>query len=184
LNSLNRATETQWFALRVKARQEWRVNELLRHKGYELFLPTRAQTRGGIQDHCRPLFPGYLFCRLDPRIRLPILTTPGVMGFVGAGKVPLPVEDEELDNVRVIVASRLSRENVPMLSKGDRVLVVEGPLRGIEGVLVRERNQWRVVVAITLLQRSVAVDINSGWLKPAGQQTSAGACARSIWSAS
>ena len=167
MNDKPLVTREEWFALRVKARQEWRIRETLQIKGYELFLPTRA-SRNGDQSRA-PLFPGYLFCRVDPRFRLPILVTPGVIGFVGHGKTPVAISDEEVHQVRMIVNSGLPRESIPVVTTGDRVQVIDGVLQGLEGILVREKSEWRVVVSIFLLQRSVAVDIDRESLRLADQ---------------
>jgi transcription antitermination factor NusG len=154
--TIGRVECAQWYALVVKARQEPRVSGVLESKGYELFLPTRM--RSG-KEPVRALFPGYLFCRIDASRRLPILITPGVIGFVGSGKVPEPVSQDEIDAIQSIVRSGQRRESVPLLTAGERVRVVHGALRGLEGILVDQRGRCRVVVSIALLQRSVAVDI-------------------------
>jgi transcription antitermination factor NusG len=166
MRSLNVISCEQWFALRVKARQEWRIRETLERKGYELFFPTREAKNG---EAGAPLFPGYLFCRVDPRFRLPILITPGVISFVGHGKTPIPIDEEELEQVRKIVDSGLRRESIPVVTAGDRVCVMDGVLQGLEGILVREKSEWRVVVSIFLLQRSVAVDIDRESLRLVGR---------------
>jgi transcription antitermination factor NusG len=114
-----------------------------------------------------PLFPGYLFCRLDPRDRLlPIWTTPGVIGIVGPGKIPLPVAKEEIEAVRSILGSGLTAQPWPFLGLGTRVYIEYGPLRGLEGVITSTDKVHRLVVSVELLQRSVAVEINSNWARP------------------
>jgi transcription antitermination factor NusG len=161
-----------WFAVQVKARQEARLAEALRQKGYELFLPVRCgEERTSARR--RPLFPGYVFCRLDPKYRLPVLTTPGVIGFAGTGRLPVPIPEDEIERIRIMVASGLAREAIPLVSAGERIRVIEGALRGLEGILVREKNQWRVVVSISLLQRSVVADVHREWVEPAAQSPDA-----------
>jgi transcription antitermination factor NusG len=85
-----------WFALRVKSRSEKIVSTIARNKGFEEFLPL-YQSRRRWSDRFKsvdvPLFPGYVFCRVDPEFRLPLLTIPGVLSFVGIGKVPAPIDD-------------------------------------------------------------------------------------------
>src|SRR5713226_7420357 len=89
----------RWFALRVKCRYEKLVSTLLRDKGYEEFLPlywSRRRWSDRFQSVDLPLFPGYVFCRLDPQqSRLPLLITPGAMHFVGIGRSPEPIDDGE-----------------------------------------------------------------------------------------
>jgi transcription antitermination factor NusG len=159
----------RWFALRVKSRYEKLVSTLLRDKGYEEFLPlywSRRRWSDRFQSVELPLFPGYVFCRLDPRYRLPLLITPGVLHFVGIGRNPEPIEDGEVAAVQSAVGSGLRAEPWPFLRVGHRVRLGEGPLSGLEGILIEVRKQHRIVVSVTLLQRSVAVEIERQWVRP------------------
>lgn len=157
-----------WFALQVRTRHETGVANFLTGKGYEPFLPT-YQARKRWSDRIKivdaPLFAGYLFCRFDVNNRLPILTTPGVIQIVGFNRIPAPVDEAEIDAVQRLVASGLSSQPWPFLHAGDRVQIDAGPLRGLEGVLMELRGTRRLVVSVTLLQRSVAVEIDSALIK-------------------
>ncbi|MFY9726811.1 MAG: UpxY family transcription antiterminator [Bryobacteraceae bacterium] len=159
----------QWFALRVKSRCEKVVSTIAHNKGFEEFLPL-YQCRRRWSDRLKsvefPLFPGYVFCRLDPQYRLPLLTIPGVLHFVGIGKVPVPIDDAEILAIQSAVASGLSTEPWPFLEVGQRVRLEDGPLVGLEGFLVEVRKRYRVIVSVTLLKRSVAVEIDREWVAP------------------
>ena len=159
----------QWFALRVKSRCEKVVSTIARNKGFEEFLPL-YQRRQRWSDRVKavefPLFPGYVFCRLNPQYRLPLLTIPGVLHFVGIGKVPVPIDDAEILAIQSAVASGLSTEPWPFLEVGQRVRLEDGPLVGLEGFLIEVRKRYRVVVSVTLLKRSVAVEIDREWVAP------------------
>ena len=161
---------SDWYALQVQSRLGNLASATLRGKGYEEFLPvyrSRRRWSDRIKEVELPLFPGYLFCRLNPSDRLlPVLTTPGVIGIVGAGKIPLPVAEEEIEAVRGILRSGLAAEPWPFLRVGTRVQIKYGPLRGLEGVISNSDKVDRLVVSITLLQRSVAVKIDSDWARP------------------
>jgi transcription antitermination factor NusG len=153
----------QWYALQVHQRTEKLTAQLLDQKGYGLFLPTYVLKRrwsDRVKIFDRPLFPGYLFCKLDPRVRLPLLTTPGVVSVVGAGNQPIPIPDGEIDAVRRIVNSAAAVEPWPYLKSGERVTISDGPLRGVEGILASVKSCCRVIVSINLLQRSVAVEVD------------------------
>lgn len=157
-----------WFALRVRPRAEKVVADALRSKGYEEFLPLHLERRrwsDRIANVEMPLFPGYVFCRFDVQHRLPILTTPGVLLVVGIGKTPEPIDAAEIDSLRVVVDSRLKLQAWPYLHIGQRIQIIGGPLTGAEGILLSVKNQNRLVVSVTLLQRSVAVEIpeNCAW---------------------
>ena len=159
----------RWFALRVKSRCEKAVATMMRNKGFEEFLPV-YQSRQRWTDRMKsvefPLFPGYVFCRLNQQHRLPLLTIPGVLHFVGIGKTPVPLEDFEIAAIQAAVRSGLSTEPWPYLEAGQRVRLEEGPLIGVEGIFLGTSKQDRLIVSVTLLKRSVAVTIERHWATP------------------
>jgi transcription antitermination factor NusG len=161
--------ETLWYALKVRARSEWMVGANLEHKGYEVFLPTyKVRKRGPnrIKTVDRPLFPGYLFCRFDLRTRLPILTTPGVSLIVGSGKCPEPVNEPEIEAIRRVVTSGMSYEPCAYLTAGQLVEIEYGSMSGLIGLVTEVRNQFRLIISVNLLMRSVSIEINRTWVKP------------------
>lgn len=157
-----------WFALQVRTRHEPGVAGFLESKGYEIFLPLytcRKRWSDRVKNVENPLFPGYLFCRFDAQERLPILKTPGVIQVVGYNRVPVPVEESEIQAIQTLTRSGLPNQPWPFLSVGDRVRIEAGPLRGCEGLLVEFRGNHRLVLSVTLLHRSVAVEIDSASVK-------------------
>ncbi len=162
----------QWFALRTKSNFERHSRWSLSQKGYETFLPSytcRRRRWDRSVDLDLPLFPGYVFCRFDFSRRLPILMSPGVVHIVGGSSAPAPVPESEIDVVRAIVDSQLRAEPWPFLEIGQKVTIVGGPLTGAEGILVSAKGRHRLVVSITLLQRSVAAEIEAVWVRPAAR---------------
>jgi transcription antitermination factor NusG len=158
-----------WYALQVRPRFEKVIAATLLNKGYEGFLPLYShQSRWSdrIKEVQLPLFPGYLFCRFDINKRLPILITPGVMHVVGIGKVPHPVDEEEIAALQTIVISGLQTEPRSYLNIGEKVRVEIGPLAGVEGILLAMKGSNRLVISVSLLQRSVSVEINESWVRP------------------
>jgi len=159
----------KWFAVRVKPQAEQIVAKIARHKGFEEFLPL-YKTRRRWSDRFKwvdlPLFPGYVFCRLKEESRLPILTIPGVLHFVGIGKIPVPIEDAEVAAIQTAIQSGLCAEPWPFMDIGQRVVIEEGPLTGVEGLLIEVRNKQRIVVSVSLLKRSLAVEIERHWARP------------------
>lgn len=174
------ATELPWFALQVRSQRESQVASHLTGKGYEFFLPLytcRKRWSDRIKKIDLPLFPGYLFCRFNPYDRLPILKTPWVLQIVGFNQIPTPVDDEEINTVRRLVASGGAAEPWPYVAVGETVRIESGPLRGVAGILTQVKGNHKIVVSITLLQRSVAVEIDSALVRPerSAQRTGAGA---------
>jgi len=157
-----------WFAIRTKSNREFNVSDALAGKGYEVLFPRYTiNPRPWARETAhitKPLFPGYLFCRFDPSVRLPILTIPGVLNVVSNGKIPVPLEDREIDSVKVLVSSRLPVHPHNYLQPGDLVRIAQGPLAGAEGSIVHTDCK-KLIVSITLLQRSVAVEVAPEWIE-------------------
>jgi len=153
-----------WFALQVRMRHESDVADHLHGKSYEWFLPLykeRKRWSDRIKEVDAPLFPGYIFCRFDPHDRLPILKTPGVTQIVGYGHTPVAVDEREITAIRKLVASGVPNFPCAYLEVGSQVRIETGALRGLEGILTEVKGKRRLVLSITLLQRSVAVEIDS-----------------------
>lgn len=158
------ALQLPWFALQVRSRQEVTVAEYLRGQGFEGFLPLYKCRRiwsDRIKEVDSPLFPGYLFCRFNPEDRLPILKAPGIVQIVGFNRLPVPVDESEIRSIQTLMASGIPNRPWPFLAIGDRVRIQSGPLAGLEGLLTDFKNSFRLVLSVTLLQRSVAVEIDS-----------------------
>lgn len=165
---MSESADLPWFALQVRARQEAGVAQFLQSKGYTWFLPSykcRKRLCDRIKVTEEPLFPGYLFCRFEPQKRLPILTTPGVIQIVGYNRIPVPIEDSEISALQMLVRSGLPNQPWPFVRVGDQVQIESGPLRGVEGILVAVKAGHRLVLSVTLLQRSVAVEIDSALVR-------------------
>jgi transcription antitermination factor NusG len=160
------ASSIRWFALYVKPKHEKVVTASLRGKAYETLLPLYT-CRSRSKTSRLPLFPGYAFARFDASDRLPVLIIPGVLSVVRCGGVPAPIDDVEIESLRTLANSGLRAYPWPQFQAGQKVLIKEGPLRGVEAIYVRERDSGQLIVSVTLLQRSVAVDVEPGWLEPA-----------------
>jgi transcription antitermination factor NusG len=163
-----------YFAIHVKARHEKAVARMLTERGYDSFLPiyrTRRNWSDRVKEVELPLFSCYVFCRLGSNGCAPILKIPGALRVVAFGNKPVAVADEELAAIRAIVASRASVEPWPFVCTGERVRIEHGCLRGAEGYLVRKKGRSRLIVNVTLLQRSCAVEIDGASVSPAGEPT-------------
>jgi len=152
-----------WYALRVRPQHEKAVASGLRDSALEEFLPLYRARRAWsdrIRELDLPLFDGYVFCRFLHENRVTVLRTPGVICVVGFGGELSPVEDREIDSIRRMVSSGFPVMPWPFLKVGKRIHIDHGPLRGLDGTLLRMKDRWRVVVSVGLLQRSVAVEID------------------------
>jgi transcription antitermination factor NusG len=157
------AADHPWYGIRTRSNQERVAAGVLTGKGLECYLPTHRSRRrwsDRIVFTDAPLFPGYLFCRFNAKKRVPVLTTPGVVQIVGFGNEPAPIPDAEIDAVQTLLLANPDAEPCSFLRVGHRVRVQTGALKGVEGILVRERSDWRLVVSIEILQRSVWVEVD------------------------
>jgi len=153
-----------WYVLHTRSRFEQVVFDGLDRKSLEAFLPrmTVMSKRRDRRLKIRvPLFPGYVFVKseLKPHERLEIVKTVGVVRLVGNRDGPVPVDDEAIDSLRIMVTGDNPVATGTRLKKGDRVMVVEGPFVGIIGTFVRYRGSGRVVVSIEALGQYAAVDV-------------------------
>jgi transcription antitermination factor NusG len=158
-----------WFAIRVKPNFEKTAAVGLECKGLEQFLPTYKQTRkwtDRLKNIESPLFPGYLFCRFDPAVRTPVLSTPGVLYIVRCGQELVSVDEAEIDALRRAWREGLPLEPSPFLKTGQRARVSRGILTGVEGIILDAKNGSRLGLQVSLLQRSVSVEIDRDCLTP------------------
>jgi transcription antitermination factor NusG len=143
---------------------------VLAGKGYERYLPTyrvRRRWSDRVVVTELPIFPGYVFCRFDAKQRLPILTTPGVVSVLGFGAEPSPITDREIEAIQTVLGSGLNAEPCPFLKEGQKISLTHGALEGLEGILLKKKSEWRMVISVTMLQRSLAVEIDREWISAA-----------------
>jgi len=159
-----------WYALTVKHQHEMAARSALEFKGFEALAPTyRARRRWSdrVKEIDLPLFAGYVFCRFAFSERVKVIDVPGVARVVEFGGQPAEISEAEIAAIRIAMESKLPMRPWPYLKAGDRVRVERGPLRGVEGTLLREeRNQLQLVIGIEMLQRSLAVEVEADMVTP------------------
>jgi transcription antitermination factor NusG len=163
-----------WYAVRVRSNYERVVQTGLRSIGFEEFLPVyRVKSRwtDRVKEIERPLFPGYIFGRFDAVKRLPVLMLPGVVHIIGDSRGPISVDETELNAVRRFVESALPLAPWPYLAEGEAVRVEHGALSGLEGIVLRVKDRVRLVISLTLLQRSIAVELDRECVRPVAVRT-------------
>jgi transcription antitermination factor NusG len=153
----------QWFALAVKPRFDKVVARTLESKGYETLLPVykkRLTYAVRNKESELPLFPGYVFCRFNVLTRLPILTTPGVTQILGTGNRPIPLSEAEMSSLQKVINVHLPLQPFPFLQAGQRVRIEGGMLTGVVGLVIRIKDSLRLILSISLLHRSVLLEID------------------------
>ena len=161
-----------WFALHTRHQHEDLAERSLTYKGFEVFLPRYTSVRqwsDRTKVISQPLFPCYLFLRGGFEQRVNVLSTPGVQGFVEFAGTPAIVPDVEIEAVRQTLARGAHLEPHPFLKCGDWVQVKEGPLEGIEGILVRHKSHFRLVLSVEIVQRSAAVEVDARMVERVGR---------------
>jgi transcription antitermination factor NusG len=158
-----------WYALRIQSRLATVASLTLRDRGFEEFFPlyhTRRRWSDRFKELDLPLFPGYLFCRFGAGDRLPIVTTPGVIGIVGFGGTPVPIDPSEIAAIHRVLQSGIAAEPWKYIESGRRVRVEHGALAGLEGIFIEMKKDRRLLLSVTMLQRSVAVQIDEACVVP------------------
>jgi transcription antitermination factor NusG len=159
-----------WVAVQVKTGHESMVAQYFNFNGTEHFLPySRAVHQWSDRKKMiqKPLFPGYLFCLYNDIRRAGIVKTPSVIRVIGFGMTPEAVDSRELEAIRRVATSELECRATDLLSEGDPVTIHSGPLKGLQGLVVEVRGpKCRFVVSVTILSRSVAVEVDSSSIYP------------------
>ena len=152
-----------WCAIYTRHQHEKAIAQILSAKGLEVFLPLYKATRrwkDRTMHLSLPLFPCYLFLRGMKERRLDVVTTPGIVSILSFNGEVATVPESEIESVRRVVEWGNRVEPHPFLRCGDRVRVISGPLQGLEGILVRKKNLYRLVLSVEILERSAAVEVD------------------------
>lgn len=157
--------ELHWYAIWTRSRQEKVASNMLRNLGIQHYLPLQSEVRQW-SDRKQvvdiPVFSGYLFVRINPLLKnsqLQVLQSPGVVAFVGNQNGLLPIPNQEIDNIRTVLAAKVAYTPCSSLHKGDRVRVIRGPLAGVEGTLVAGNSTSHLLVSIEMIRQSLSVNV-------------------------
>jgi transcription antitermination factor NusG len=174
---------SSWCALYTRHQHERVVADMLAAKDFEVFLPMYSSTRRW-KDRQKtlslPLFPGYVFVKGAAHRRLQVVSTPGVHMILSNGEKVAVIPDHEIDSIRQTIASALMVEPHPFLRCGERVRVIRGSLQGIEGILTRKKNLFRLVLSVDMLAKSVSIEIDATAVLPI-QPPGPNAAAQDAW---
>ena len=160
--------QSPWFAIRTRSRHEQVVQQQLERKPVEAFLPTVARWSRWKDRRKKviwPLFPGYCFARFSSEHRLGVLRCSGVIGIVSFDGAPAPIAPHEIDDIRRLVDTDFLYDPCPLIREGMMVELVHGPLKGVVGRLIRKGTRARLVLAVNLIGRAVAVEVDASDVK-------------------
>lgn len=173
---LSSSGDQPWWALYTRHQHEKSVADMLATKGFDVFLPLYDSMRRW-KDRKKmlslPLFPCYVFVKGSLERKLQVVSTPGVHMILYHGEHLAIIPEEEIQAIRVAVEGSFRVEPHPFLKCGDRVRVLRGSLAGVEGILTRKKNLYRLVLSVDMLAQSVAVEIDASDVEPVNRQGSA-----------
>jgi transcription antitermination factor NusG len=173
------ATLARWFAVYTTPRHEKHVSDMLTERRIETFMPLYRTTRQWKKSRPialeLPLFPTYVFVRIARQARGTVFGTPGVLSIVGSAREPWPLPDLEIEALRSGLSER-KIEPHPYLVVGEKVRIMAGVMAGVEGVLVRKKNDLRVVLSLDTIMQSVAVEVDADDIEPVGASSTGIAC--------
>jgi transcription antitermination factor NusG len=178
IQSVTSCDDSPWWALYTRHQHEKTVADMLSAKGFEVFLPLYDSMRRW-KDRQKlltlPLFPCYVFVRGGLNRRLQVVTTPGVHMILSHGESVAVIPESEIQAIRQTIEGPFRVEPHPFLKCGERVRVIRGTLQGVEGILVRKKNLSRLVLSVSMVAQSVAVEIDALDVEPVtGQESSIG----------
>lgn len=156
---------TYWYAVYTRSRHEKKVADGLKDKDIEVFLPLRSvinRWKDRRKEVQLPLFSGYVFVRIVPEQKIPVLQTAGVVTLVGNGSDPMPIPEEQIESIQKLVDSGIRYDPYPYLKEGMRVFIKRGPLKGMEGVLIEKRKKHLLVLSVDLIQQSAVLQVDVG----------------------
>lgn len=159
----------RWYVLCTNANHEKRVAHQLGVRGVQHFLPTYSSMRRWTDRRVTlqlPLFPGYVFVRMALRDRLLVLQVPGAVRLVGFSGIPSAIPQQDIDAIQSCLDHGLYLEPHPYLHAGRRARVTNGPLQGLEGIILRKKNRTRFVLSFQVMMRAVAVEMDGMELEP------------------
>lgn len=164
-----------WFAVFTTPRHEKRIAFHCGQRQIESFLPIYQETRQW-KNRCKvkldlPLFPNYIFVRIEREERFRVLNVPGVLSILGSGADLFPVADEYITSLREGLAAH-KIQPYPSVEVGDRVRIIAGAMTGMEGTLIQKKNELRVVLKVAMLERCMAVEVTTADVEYLGPKAS------------
>jgi transcription antitermination factor NusG len=152
-----------WYALSTKARHEKKVHNQLTQKGITSYLPLQNFYRrwsDRYKEIQEPLFSCYVFVKIALKDRLTVLQTDGAVRLVSFNGIPATIPDDQINAIRTLLENNYQIERVDYLTPGQKIQVIQGPLKGIKGILVEVKNSHRLILRIDSIMQAISIDID------------------------
>tara|TARA_B100000131_G_scaffold284067_1_gene292398 strand:- start:1728 stop:2234 length:507 start_codon:yes stop_codon:yes gene_type:complete len=157
----------QWFAFYTKSRHEKSVSIALENKGFEVYLPLLKERRKW-SDRKKwvtfPLFKSYIFIKIEAKESVFALKTPGIVKIIKFGDKPSPILDDTIKSLKLMIEGGYNPQPIEYFTKGDPVIIRDGPLKGLKGEIGTIHNQDHFIIHIDAIQHSVSIKINRAYL--------------------
>ncbi len=167
----DRLVHSAWYALYTRSRHEKKLLSELTDRSIDVFLPMRevlSRWKDRKKRIWLPLFPGYIFVRQvdTPENRFRVLNLPGAVRFVGHEGHAERIPDDQIDAVRRFLETKIAIDPYPYIRVGQRVEIIAGPLKGIQGILVQKKGRFRFVLRVDLIRQAVSIEIDASDVRP------------------
>ena len=162
IREVEASTQPCWYVASTMSRHEKQVAAQFKGRGIDYYLPLYEEVHRWKDRRTTvslPLFPGYIFVRIPLVERLRVQVIPSVLRLVGFGGPPVALDESELNRLRAGLEMSKAEPH-PFLKVGQRVRVRNGALTGMEGILEKHKDKFRVVLSMDLIQQSVAVEVD------------------------
>ncbi|MFQ5628303.1 MAG: UpxY family transcription antiterminator [bacterium] len=158
-----------WYALQTMYRHEKKVDAKLIEKGVRSYLPLNTTyRRWSDRAKCvqEPLFSCYVFVHIALRDRFDALQTSGVVKLVSFNGIPAPIPGDQINVIKQILDNEHDVAIADYFTQGQKVKIVRGALKGIEGTFSNHSNKNEVIVAVDGIKQAISVKINRNYLEP------------------
>ena len=157
----------KWFAFYTKSRHEKSVCKTLLEQGYDVYLPL-LRRRKKWSDRKKwveyPLFKSYIFIKINPKDSIFVLKAPGIVKIIEFGGKPSPIRDLTIQYLKLMIDGGFNPEPTDYFIKGDNVIIKDGPLKGLKGIISTIHNQERFIIHIDAIKHSVSIKISRAFL--------------------
>ena len=153
----------RWYALHTRAHHEKKVKTRLTEKGITNYLPLKTVYRRWSDRYKKvqePLFSCYIFVKIALKNRLPVLQTNGTVNLVSFNGIPSPIPEDQINAIKTILERKQIIDYADYFTPGKQVKVVQGPLKGLQGTLIENKNNNRLIISIDGIQQAISVEIN------------------------
>ena len=157
----------KWFAFYTKSRHEKSVHNTLINNGYEVYLPLLRE-RKKWSDRKKwveyPLFKSYLFIKIEPKDSIFALKTPGIVRMIKFGNSPSPIPNQIILSLKLMLEGGYNPQPTDYFLKGDPVIIKDGPLKGLEGEIIKVHNEERFIIHVHTIKHSISIKIDRAYL--------------------